>query len=132
MPYAPACERGRGVYRLFALLFVFAAAACGGGSAAPKTPTAAPAATNTATQNVAGDRTATPATPTADATPPGTYAVAEGDTLWDIALKFNTTVEALVAVNGLANADELTVGQVLKVAASGASATATATPTPSQ
>lgn len=132
-------RKGPRVYRLFALVFVFAAAACGGGGAGSETPTpAAPTATHTATQNVAGDRTATPSTPTAEATPPGTYAVAEGDTLWDIALKFNTTVEALVAANGLANADELTVGQLLKISAAAvvtgtpSATTTTVSPSPTQ
>jgi LysM repeat protein len=78
---------------------------------------------------VAGDRTQTPTSPTAAPTPPGTYEVADGDTLWDIATRFDTTVEALVEANGLANADELTVGQVLKIATPAPETPAAETPT---
>ena len=107
------------MYRFFALAFIFTAVACGGGGSASNDPTATnPPAGNTtaATQQVAGERTQTPTSPTAQATPPGSYEVVDGDTLSDIASRFNTTVEALVAANGLANADELTIGQVLKIA----------------
>ena len=118
------------MYRFFALALVFGAVACGGGGAASETPTTEPTAG--AVQTVAGERTTPPAvTPSATATPPGTYEVADGDTLWDIAVRFNTTVEAIVAVNELTNADELTVGQVLKISAAAvATSTPAATATP--
>lgn len=41
------------------------------------------------------------------------YVVQEGDRLWEIAQENNTSVEALVALNALADADFITVGQVL-------------------
>lgn len=41
------------------------------------------------------------------------YVVQSGDTLWDIALRFDTTVEAIVDANGLANAADLTLDQEL-------------------
>jgi len=44
------------------------------------------------------------------------YTVQWHDTLYSIARRFNTTVEALVALNGLPNANDIRVGQVLKIA----------------
>jgi beta-lactamase class A len=52
-------------------------------------------------------------TPTAGA--PGTYTVKAGDTLWDIAQTNTVSVDDLVQLNGLGNADQLSVGQVLKL-----------------
>jgi uncharacterized protein YraI len=44
--------------------------------------------------------------PSLTATPPATtYVVASGDTLWDIALRFDTTLEAILAVNPGLNPD---------------------------
>ncbi len=45
------------------------------------------------------------------------YRVQEGDTLWDLARRFGTTVEDLAARNGLSDADFLRPGQVLQVPA---------------
>ena len=70
-----------------------------------------------------GDRTATPASPTATVSADGTYTIVAGDTLSEIAQRFGTTVEALVSLNGLSDADEIAIGQVLKVSAGAATAT---------
>ncbi len=43
------------------------------------------------------------------------YKVVEGDSLWSIARRFGTTVEALAAANGISEADFLQPGQVLRV-----------------
>jgi LysM repeat protein len=43
------------------------------------------------------------------------YTVQPGDTLGGIATEFGTTVQTLVAANGLANADALFAGQILRV-----------------
>lgn len=44
-----------------------------------------------------------------------TYTVKSGDTLSGIAKKYNSTVEALVASNGIKNKDLIYVGQVLTI-----------------
>lgn len=127
------------MYRFLALLFVFGAAACGGGDASPNSRFGG-SATNTATpsQQVLGTRSEPSATSTAQPTPPGEYTVVEGDTLSEIAAKFGTDVATLVAANALADADSLFVGQVLKIAATGSvtatpgASTATTTTTPTQ
>jgi hypothetical protein len=58
-------------------------------------------------------------TPTVVSTPDEggtqTYVVQSGDTLWDIAQRFETTVEALVEANGLEDAADLTIGQQLTI-----------------
>ena len=103
------------MYRVLALGLIFLAVSCGGGSAAgDETPTQPPA-TNTPAQAVAGARNDVTATPAPGVNADGTYTVAEGDTLWEIAARFETTVEAIVGANELADADSLTVGQVLNV-----------------
>lgn len=43
------------------------------------------------------------------------YTVKRGDTLTGIAAKYNTTVEALVASNGIKNKNLIQVGQVLVI-----------------
>ncbi len=45
----------------------------------------------------------------------GSYSVQPGDTLWDIALRFGTTVGALIAANGLSRDSVLQPGQILQV-----------------
>lgn len=44
----------------------------------------------------------------------GTYTVVNGDTLTDIAIKLNTSVKRLVALNNIKDPDKLIIGQVLK------------------
>lgn len=138
MTYAPSRRKGLRVYRFFALVFMFAAAACGGGDAPPNGAFGGkPTNTATPSQQVLGARNDPSLTPTAQPTVrPSEYTVVDGDTLSEIADKLGTTVDALVLANALADADSLTVGQVLKVPAAAAatatpsgSATATATTT---
>jgi LysM repeat protein len=45
--------------------------------------------------------------------PKRTYTVQRGDTLYSIAIKFGTTVPALVTANSLANPNLIQIGQVL-------------------
>lgn len=51
-----------------------------------------------------------------------THTVQPGETLYQIAQQYSTTVEALQALNNLANPNQLSVGQVLEVSAQPASA----------
>lgn len=108
------------MYRFIPILFVLAFAGCGGGGGdGAKTNTPGPsaaAAFNTVTQDVAGAKTSTPAT-TPTPTQPDNYTVEAGDTLGEIAARFGTTVEALVSLNGLTDADQIVVGQVLNLKA---------------
>lgn len=89
-------------------LVLVVAAACGGdgngdGDDGGSTPTTATTAT-------------TVAPPTTTTTAPATgYTVQEGDTLSAIALRFGTTVEALVEANGIADPHLIQVGQVLQI-----------------
>lgn len=56
-----------------------------------------------------------------------TYTVRPGDTLYAIALRYNTTVSRLVSLNNISNPNLISVGQVLIVSTSGG----TTTPPPS-
>jgi murein DD-endopeptidase MepM/ murein hydrolase activator NlpD len=51
-----------------------------------------------------------------DAAPPNVYVVQAGDTLFAIAVRYNTTVAALKQLNNLGNSDLIQVGQKLVVA----------------
>lgn len=44
-----------------------------------------------------------------------TYRVRSGDTLWDLAIRFNTTVKALQQLNGIGPNDSLHIGQKLQI-----------------
>ena len=57
--------------------------------------------------------TVTPGTPRPAA--PGSYVVANGDTLSGIAARFGVNEDAIIAANGLENRDQLFVGQVLTI-----------------
>jgi polysaccharide biosynthesis protein PslG len=92
---------------------------------APTATTAPPTVEPTvATPNPTSAATAAP---TAGAIP-ATYTVQPGDNLYRIALKFNTTMQAIMDLNGLANPNVIFVGQVLKIP--GGSAANNATPVP--
>jgi murein DD-endopeptidase MepM/ murein hydrolase activator NlpD len=52
--------------------------------------------------------------------PPQRHVVQPGDTLATVAQQYGSTVEAIVAANGLANSDAIQVGQVLAAPAAGA------------
>lgn len=87
------------------------------------TPTASPLPTPSPTVAATPAPTAVPTpvsipAPTPAPTPPPvqtTYVVQQGDTLAAIAQRFGTTVQALQAANGIADPDEIFVGQVLVI-----------------
>ncbi len=58
---------------------------------------------------------AAPAAPASTTAPANTYTVVARDTLSGIASRFGTTTRKLMALNGIANANILRVGQVLKL-----------------
>lgn len=58
----------------------------------------------------------------------GTYTVQQGDTLSQIAQRFDTTVQELVRLNNLANPDSISVGQELVVPSGGGSTGAAEAP----
>ena len=76
-------------------------------------------------------RTATPIPPVATATPvlpsdfTGTvlYTVVSGDTVWGIAREFNSTMDAIIQVNGLSSTGFLKIGQVLVIPVRGTTQT---------
>jgi LysM repeat protein len=86
------------------------------------TPTATGSATTLPSPTATPTETFTPA-PSATATP-FIHIVASGDTLYDIAARYGTTVQAIMQANGLTNT-RLSVGQQLIIPL------ATATPVPS-
>lgn len=83
----------------------------------PASASAASDAKPSATAAPTSAETAASATPTAASAVSGTtYTVKEGDTLFRIALQFNTTVDAIVAANGLGSQDAIIFpGQVLTI-----------------
>jgi LysM repeat protein len=73
--------------------------------------------------------------PTSTAVPAGVlqtinYTVVSGDTLEGIAARFNSTVAAIVTANKLKNANDISVGQVLKIPVNIATPIPTRTPAP--
>lgn len=88
-------------------------------SARPEpSPTAEATASPTAAATPASTPIATPPpTPVPTPAPPAqtTYVVQRGDTLAAIAQRFGTTVGALQAANGIANPNEIVIGQVLVI-----------------
>jgi LysM repeat protein len=54
-----------------------------------------------------------------------TYIVQDGDTLWDIAFSFDSTVEAIVAANNLDDPEDISIGQELIIPAASVTGDAT-------
>jgi LysM repeat protein len=81
---------------------------------APVSAPAAPAASTSVTPSAAPvtSTVSSPATP-APSGAPRTYVVVEGDTLSQIAKRFNTTMEAIMQANQITNADFVWKGQTL-------------------
>jgi LysM repeat protein len=110
------------IYILSLLLLIFALAGCNLEAEAPPlaTATTAPIVFNTPSPfNTAQPTLST--VPTVGAggncvvnTSLPSYVVKDGDTLYDIALRSNTTIDNLVALNCLANANQIFSGQTLR------------------
>lgn len=68
--------------------------------------------------------------PTATPVPGSTssYTVVRGDTLFRIAVRFNTTISQLVSLNNLANANIIYIGQTLKIPVAGSTPATTVPP----
>jgi len=117
---------------IFALGLAASIAGCGGGDDDNPGDGDGPTATATGTGQVAGATTPAGAAATSPSPSPTQaaqmYTVAVGDTLWDIAVRFDTTVEELVRLNNLPDAESLAIGQQLLV--SGPAAPATTSPSP--
>jgi LysM repeat protein len=80
----------------------------GGTSTAPTVPVSTAAATTSATTTTPA--AIVPTTPTKQF-----YVIQSGDTFGVVASKFNTTVEALQALNPDASSNSLTIGQKIRV-----------------
>jgi murein DD-endopeptidase MepM/ murein hydrolase activator NlpD len=107
-------------------------AGCGGSGEADETPSPSPSPTAGRTSTPSPATTA-PGSPTraGSPTPIGLtfeYEVQAGDTLFDIAQRFGTTVEAIVEANGLVDPADIAIGQILIIP--GASSTPAPTPSP--
>ncbi len=79
-----------------------------------------------------GTPTKADATPAAEATPVpvATYVVKSGDSLGSVAFRFGVTLDALMAANGIDNANYIVVGQTLLIPTGGATPVPTNTPRP--
>ena len=98
----------------------------------PGSASGAAAASQGASAGTSGGSTG--GAPAAGATTAGgtsTYTIQQGDTLGAIAKRFGTTVQEIVRINGLANADSIRVGQKLTIP-SGSGSPAVAAPTGGQ
>jgi len=93
-----------------ALWVALQASACGLSETPTATPTQAPTAAPTAPTS---EKTATPTQTTQSGEI--TYIVQPGDTLSGIALKYNTTVDAIQKANNIQNPNLISVGQKLVV-----------------
>ncbi|NUQ56726.1 MAG: LysM peptidoglycan-binding domain-containing protein, partial [Dehalococcoidia bacterium] len=84
--------------------------------ASGNTPSPGGTPTVAASPSPAGSASPSPSpSPGGTAVSGSTYIVKAGDTLWDLAVAWGVTVEAIVAANNLASPDDLSIGQELKV-----------------
>jgi len=90
-------------------------------TATPEPPTATPPPPPTNTPVAAATFTPAPSSPTATPAPvsAGRHTVQAGENLFRIALRYNTTVDAIANANGIANPSLVYVGQVLTVPGAG-------------
>lgn len=85
-------------------------------ASAAATPTGAtPLKIVTPTPFVAGATTTAGQTPTVPEEAPDVYVVQENDTLYGIAVRFNVELDALIALNGLSDPNDIRIGQELRI-----------------
>lgn len=86
---------------------------------------------NGAKAGTAGTETSTSETGTSgsSSSKETTYTVVRGDTLSSIAVRFGTTYKVLAAYNGISNPNNISIGQKIKIPASGTGADSAATHT---
>jgi LysM repeat protein len=111
---APSCFQAR---CLAAVLVLLALAACAPPAPTSPRPTAAVVLEITVapTQDVDATATAFARQLIPTPTPAGLYVVQQGDTLGGLAEDFGTTVEDLMAANGLTDANAIQAGQTLLI-----------------
>jgi len=118
--------------RLPALLALFALAACAPPAPTTPRPTAAVVLDITVapTQDVDATATAYARQLVPSPTPAGLYVVQQGDTLGGLAEDFGTTVEDLMAANGLTDPNAIQAGQTLLIPSLISGTLALGTPAP--
>ncbi len=95
----------------WAVVLALATAGCGGGEENSQEPSAAPSPALSAPASAPSEAPASEE----QAGAPERYVVESGDTLTDIARRFDTTVEALVDANDIADPDVIDIGQELVI-----------------
>ncbi len=93
------------------VVLALATVGCGGGDDGSQQPSAAPSTAVSAPAAAPSEALASEGADSADEM----YVVVSGDTLSDIARRFDTTVEAIVEANNIANPDVIEVGQELVI-----------------
>jgi LysM repeat protein len=91
---------------------------CGGDDSASAPPTTAAAAETTTT------------IATTTTSPEVTYVIQKGDSLSKIAKQFNLTVDQIITINNITDADHIEAGQVLVIVPAGAPVAPTTTAAP--
>lgn len=116
-----------------AALAVVALVACGVAESSAPRPTSATILeiTPAPTQNIDATATVYASRLIPTPTPAGLYVVQNGDTLSSLAEEFGTTVDDLLAANGLTDANALQVGQSLLIPSLISQTLEPATPAPS-
>lgn len=101
---------------ILALVLVLALAACGNGDEDEGTEETTPAGTSQPVETTDPVTEPDEPTPTPTAEPePETYEVQQGDTLWDIAERFGTSVDAIVEANDLDDPSSIFPGDELVI-----------------
>jgi peptidoglycan/xylan/chitin deacetylase (PgdA/CDA1 family)/LysM repeat protein len=123
------------------LVLILAGISCGGGGDTPSPTNSATTSGSPTATATPGSSSATPAAGSPTDTPPPreeptispaqqTYTVQAGDTLYSIAARFGTTVEAVAQANGISDPTHINVGQVLVIPLASGQTPVPSTPAP--